>query len=114
MVLSFVLYWEVLMKNVFTALVLCLITVAQPAAVPDVQSIVAEEVKKDGILLVRNDVSDAYEVRTFDIGKILLCLTQDFTAASIYVVTESTFPRGEPAVLVRCSNGIFDIAKGYI
>lgn len=102
------------MKIVFAALVFGVGIAAQAAAIPDIQAMMAEEVKKDGVLLVRNDVHDPFEVRTTNIGKYLLCLSMDFSKATLYPVTKNTFPRNETTVLVRCQDGRFYIGRGYI
>lgn len=101
------------MKACFVGMLLVSVSVLA-APVPDIQEVMAEEVKKDGVLLVRNDVYKPYEVHTYQIGKHLLCLTNDFSKGTLYPITKDTFLRGEVLVLVRCRNGRFHIGRGYV
>ncbi len=94
---------------------LALITLrAEAAAIPDIQAYMSEVVKKDGVLLVRNDTREPYEVGVGSVGKYLMCLTTDLTTARMYLVTKDLFRKKQVSILVRCADGNLLVGPGYI
>lgn len=102
------------MKAVLIAVALCLTAFAPAWGITDEQSRMAEEAIKGGVILVRNDSSTPYEVKRHEIGKHLLCLSFDLKNAGVIPITKTMFPSKESTVLVRCRDGKFHFARGYI
>lgn len=102
------------MKNLFVPVLLMVLTTWAVSS-PDMQTMMAEEAAKDGVILVRNDTSYPIEVRKEDVGKKgLLCLAQDLKTADLIPVTKLLFPGTRLTVLIRCRDGKLYFSPGSV
>lgn len=80
----------------------------------DLQSELSKLAKNAGLQLLRNDVREPHELHEREVGKFLICYSRDFTRATLYLVTEKTFPVYESTVRVLCVDGNFYFGRGYL
>ena len=104
------------MKKLLFALVLVCSLTSQAASIEgDPQSLLAKQLQKEEVELVRNDLSHPMRVKKEKVGSFFACFNDSLKRFHLIKLSLDVFKNGDEAALLHCQkSGQFQIFGDYI